>query len=86
MVPVADRAGAESRHHDRRVSRTGNRRRYHRFRSSFRDWADGCTAAPREVYELALTHVNTDRGDAAYRRTDLFDRRRVLTNWAACVA
>ena len=50
----------------------------HGFRSSFRDWAAECTEAPREVCELALAHVNSDRVEAAYRRTDLFDRRREL--------
>ena len=50
----------------------------HGFRSSFRDWAAECSDAPREVCELALAHVNSDRVEAAYRRTDLFDRRRVL--------
>ena len=59
----------------------------HGFRSSFRDWAAECTDAPREVCKLALAHVNSDRVEAAYRRTDLFDRRRVLmTDWAAYVA
>ena len=58
----------------------------HGFRSSFRDWAAECTDAPREVCELALAHVNSDRVEAAYRRTDLFDRRRILMNdWAAYV-
>ena len=55
----------------------------HGFRSSFRDWAAECTDAPREVCELALAHVNNDRVEAAYRRSDLFDRRRELMNgWA----
>ena len=55
----------------------------HGFRSSFRDWAAECTDAPREVCELALAHVNNDRVEAAYRRTDLFDRRRTLMQqWA----
>ncbi len=59
----------------------------HGFRSSFRDWAAECTDAPREVCELALAHVNSDRVEAAYRRSDLFDRRRVLMNdWAAYIA
>ncbi|MCY3812390.1 MAG: tyrosine-type recombinase/integrase [Gammaproteobacteria bacterium] len=59
----------------------------HGFRSSFRDWAAECTDAPREVCELALAHVNSDRVEAAYRRTDLFDRRRALmADWAAYVA
>ena len=56
-------------------------------RSSFRDWAAECTDAPREVCEIALAHVNTDRVEAAYRRTDLFDRRRrLMADWAAYVA
>ena len=55
----------------------------HGMRSSFRDWAAECTDAPREVCELALAHVNSDRVEAAYRRTDLFDRRRALMQaWA----
>ena len=56
------------------------------FRSSFRDWAAECSDAPREVCELALTHVNSDRVEAAYRRTDLFERRRVLMEeWSGFV-
>ena len=59
----------------------------HGFRSSFRDWAAECTEAPREVCELALAHVNSDRVEAAYRRTDLFERRRVLMQqWADYLA
>ncbi len=59
----------------------------HGFRSSFRDWAAEKTDVPREVCELALAHVNSDRVEAAYRRSDLFDRRRDLMNqWAAYVA
>ena len=55
----------------------------HGFRSSFRDWAAECTEAPREVCELALAHVNNDRVEAAYRRSDLFERRRILMQqWA----
>ena len=56
----------------------------HGFRSSFRDWAAECSDVPREVCELALAHVNTDRVEAAYRRTDLFERRReLMEEWAA---
>ncbi len=59
----------------------------HGFRSSFRDWAAECTDAPREVCELALAHVNGDRVEAAYRRSDLFEKRRDLMDaWAAYVA
>ena len=56
----------------------------HGFRSSFRDWAAECSDAPREVCELILAHVNSDRVEAAYRRTDLFEQRRVLMEqWSA---
>ena len=59
----------------------------HGFRSSFRDWAAECSEAPREVCELALAHVNSDRVEAAYRRTDLFERRReLMEEWAAFLA
>ena len=56
----------------------------HGFRSSFRDWAAERSDAPREVCELALAHVNTNAIEAAYRRTDMFERRRALMEqWAA---
>ena len=59
----------------------------HGFRSSFRDWAAECSDAPREVCELALAHVNSDRVERAYRRTDLFARRRALMEqWSAFLA
>ena len=59
----------------------------HGFRSSFRDWAAECTDAPREVCELALAHVNTNAIEAAYRRTDLFERRRrLMEQWATFLA
>ena len=56
----------------------------HGFRSSFRDWAAEETDHPREVVEAALAHVVQNKVEAAYRRTDLFERRRHLMNdWAA---
>ena len=59
----------------------------HGFRSSFRDWAAEETDHPREVIEAALAHVVQNRVEAAYRRTDLFERRRRLMNdWAAYLA
>ncbi|MYF07732.1 MAG: tyrosine-type recombinase/integrase [Rhodospirillaceae bacterium] len=55
----------------------------HGMRSSFRDWSAECSDAPREVCEIALAHVNSDRVERAYRRTDLFERRRTLMEeWA----
>ena len=55
----------------------------HGMRSSFRDYCAELSDAPREVCELALAHVNSDRVEAAYRRSDLFERRRELMQaWA----
>jgi integrase len=50
----------------------------HGFRSTFRDWAAECTNFPGEVAEMALGHVVSNKVEAAYRRGDLFDRRRKL--------
>ena len=59
----------------------------HGFRSSFRDWAAEETDHPREVIEAALAHVVQNKVEAAYRRTDLFERRRRLMNdWAGYLA
>ena len=50
----------------------------HGFRSSFRDWAAEQTDAPHAVMEAALSHVIRNQVEAAYARSDLFERRRVL--------
>ena len=56
----------------------------HGFRSSFRDWAADETDHPREVVEAALAHKVRNQIEAAYRRTDLFERRRqLMEDWAA---
>ncbi|MCY4123476.1 MAG: site-specific integrase [Acidobacteria bacterium] len=52
----------------------------HGFRSSFRDWAAERTDHPREVIEAALAHVVRNQTEAAYARSDLFERRRRLMN------
>lgn len=55
----------------------------HGFRSSFRDWAAESTNFPSEVAEMALAHTVGDKVEAAYRRTDLFQRRkRLMQEWA----
>ena len=55
----------------------------HGFRSTFRDWAAESTTYPREVAEAALAHVLTDKVEAAYRRGDLFEKRRaMMEEWA----
>ena len=48
------------------------------FRSSFRDWAAEKTNHPREVVEAALAHVVQNKVEAAYARSDLFERRQQL--------
>ena len=56
----------------------------HGFRSTFRDWAAEQTSFPREVCEQALAHALPNQVEAAYRRSDLFDKRRELMDqWAA---
>lgn len=50
----------------------------HGFRSAFRDWAAEQTGFPREVIEAALAHANGDKTEAAYLRTDHFEKRRLL--------
>lgn len=55
----------------------------HGFRSAFRDWAAERTNYSREVCEQALAHTLKDKTEAAYRRSDLFDKRATLMNaWA----
>ena len=55
----------------------------HGFRSTFRDWAAEQTAYPSEVVEMALAHTIGNKVEAAYRRGDLFDkRRRLMDDWA----
>jgi integrase len=59
----------------------------HGFRSSFSDWAAERTAYPREVVEMALSHTIGNKVEAAYRRGDLFEKRRQLMQaWASFCA
>ena len=59
----------------------------HGFRSSFRDWAAERTNTPREVVEAALAHTVRNPTEAAYARSDLFERRRrLMDDWAAYLA
>ena len=54
----------------------------HGFRSTFRDWAAEQTNYPREAAEMALAHVVSDKVEAAYRRGDLFEKRkRLMEDW-----
>ena len=55
----------------------------HGFRSTFRDWAAEITAYPNHVVEMALAHAISNSVEAAYRRGDLFEkRRRLMAEWA----
>ncbi len=55
----------------------------HGFRSTFRDWASETTSYPREVCEMALAHTIGNQAEAAYRRGDLFEKRkRLMLEWA----
>ena len=56
----------------------------HGFRSTFRDWCAEQTAFPHEVAEMALAHAVGDKVEAAYRRGDMFEkRRRLMDDWAS---
>ena len=55
----------------------------HGFRASFRSWALEETDSPWAVAEAALAHVLGNSVEAAYIRSDLFERRRTLMqDWA----
>lgn len=55
----------------------------HGFRSSFRDWSGEVSSFPRDVAEMALAHVIENKVEAAYRRGDLFvKRRKMMQEWA----
>lgn len=55
----------------------------HGFRSTFRDWAAESTAYPGEMVEMALAHTIGNKVEAAYRRGDLFEkRRRLMQDWS----
>jgi len=59
----------------------------HGFRSSFRDWCEERTNVPRTVSEAALAHVVKDKTEAAYFRSDVFEKRRdLMDRWAQFVA
>lgn len=55
----------------------------HGFRSTFRDWAGDATPHPRELIEQALAHSISDKTEAAYRRGQAIEKRRILMeDWA----
>jgi integrase len=55
----------------------------HGFRSTFRDWVEEQTDTPRAVAEMALSHTVGNAVEAAYRRGDLIEKRKILMErWA----
>jgi integrase len=59
----------------------------HGFRTSFRTWAQERTNFPREVAEAALAHTVKDKAEAAYARSDMFEKRRkMMEAWAGFLA
>ena len=66
------------------LRRSNIKQTVHGFRSSFRDWAADQTQFPREVIEQALAHTIGNKVEAAYLRSDLFEKRRHLMDlWAS---
>lgn len=56
----------------------------HGFRSTFRDWAAECTSYSHEAAEMALAHTISNQVERAYRRGDLFEKRRqMMADWAS---
>lgn len=68
------------------LRRLGRSETVHGFRSSFRDWAAETTNFAREVCEAALAHQVENAVEAAYRRGDLFAKRReLMATWGQYV-
>jgi len=83
VFPGDRRAQLSNMAMDMLLRRMGRDVTVHGFRSCFRDWVSECTNFPGEVAEAALAHMVGDKVEAAYRRGDLFDkRRRLMDAWA----
>ena len=79
IFPVGDQSG---RAIYRELKRVGVDASAHGFRSTFRDWAAEQTTFPNHVIEQALAH-SIGKVEAAYRRSDLFEKRRgLMAAWA----
>lgn len=56
----------------------------HGFRTSFKTWAQEQTNYPNEVSEAALAHVVRNKAEAAYARSDLFEKRmKMMSDWSS---
>ena len=59
----------------------------HGFRTSFKTWAQERTNTPRDVSEAALAHTVKDKAEAAYARSDFFEKRRwLMESWSSAIA
>lgn len=64
--------------------KTGDQVVPHGFRSTFNDWAAEVTMHPKELADMALAHKIDNKVEAAYRRGDMFEKRReIMEDWAA---
>ena len=87
VFPVASGNPLSDMTHGKLLQRLGVDCVPHGFRSSFRDWAAEQTDAPHAVMEAALAHIVSNAVEAAYARSDLFDRRRRLMDaWESYLA
>lgn len=58
----------------------------HGFRTSFKTWTQERTNTPRDVAEAALAHTVKDKAEAAYARSDFFEKRReLMERWAEAI-
>jgi integrase len=85
--PLSDGAMLELLKHMDYKDADGRRITTHGFRATFSTWASECTDYPAEVREMALAHKIKNEVEAAYRRGDLFDKRRhLMRDWATFAA
>ena len=69
------------------MRRMGSDKVPHGLRSTFRDWAAEKTTFPRDLAEKAIAHTLESKVEAAYQRSDMFERRRVMMEtWAGFLA
>jgi len=58
----------------------------HGFRSGFRDWTGVVTSYPRDVAKMALAHTSENKVEGAYRRGNLFEKRRaMMQDWGSYI-
>ena len=85
--PLSDGAMLELLKEMKPLDPNGRRVVTHGFRSTFSTWASEATDHPAEVREMALAHKIKNQTEAAYRRGDLLDKRRLLmTDWGTFCA